>query len=79
MVDARQQPTLAPFLAVGFRREAPAHRKAFCLKRGQRGREFARRQTEASCKFIWHDWAESFQPAAHDLDKGVWRDQAGLS
>ena len=46
MMDARQQPALAPFFGGGFRRKAPAHRKTLCLKRGERGFDFGRGQTE---------------------------------
>ena len=70
MVDARQQPALAPFLGGGFRRKAPAHRKTLCLKRGERDFDFGRGQTERTRERVGADRPQPFQPAAYDLDKG---------
>ena len=64
MVDARQQSPLAPFFGGGFRRKAPAHRKAFSLKRGERDFDFGRGQTERTRKRVGADRPQPFQPAA---------------
>ena len=71
MVDARQQSALAPFIGGGLRREAPAHRKAFRLKRRERHCNLSRGQAKRQRKRIRSDRAQSLKAAAHDLDKGL--------
>ena len=41
-MNAPEQPAVAPFLGVGASREAPAHRKTFCLQRFERRGDLAR-------------------------------------
>src|SRR5207244_90548 len=63
MVDARQQSALAPFIGGGLRREAPAHRKAFRLKRRERHCNLSRGQAKRQRKRIRSDRAQSLKAA----------------
>ena len=69
VMNARQQPALAPFVRGGAGREAPAHGEAFGFERRQRGGDRRRREAEGRCKHRLACRALPFQAPAHDLDQ----------
>ena len=69
VMNARQQPPLAPFVDDNTGRESSAQCEAFALERRERARDLSRRQTKRYRERLLRDWTQTFEPAAHDFDQ----------
>ncbi len=71
MVDARQQPAVAPLLVVDAGQEAAAQDRAFAFERRQRPGRRARLKSERRRQRRRRDRPEPLEPAAQDLDQRI--------
>src|SRR5262249_31375637 len=71
MMDAHEEPALAPFLRERAGGEAAAHGEAFVFERRERGGGGGCGEAERGGERVGRDRAEAFEAAAEDLDEGV--------
>ena len=71
MMDARQQPPVAPLLVVDAGEEASLENGAVAFERGERSRYRVRLKPERRGERRRRDRPQAFEPAAQDLDQRV--------
>ena len=69
VVNAREQPPVAPLLGIGARGKPPAHGETFGLQRFERRVDLVRFQSQRSGEGDRRDRPQALEPSAQDLDQ----------
>ena len=79
VVDAREQAAVAPLLVIDAGQKPPAQDRAFALQGHQRTADRLRLEAERGGESGLRHRAETFEPAAQDLDQRLVRRRGGLA